>query len=115
MKTNSKQVRNLIDLHILECVTNENGNNYNNIIDAKIRVKNEFTRVANNPYNLKRFPNDQIRFSNYLLGLPFNFHYYNDDIKDFLNSLGINPKNKIYLDDKMQHLYHYLIFKNIFN
>jgi hypothetical protein len=112
-RTNSKQVREQIRKHILECVTDENDNNYNDFNDAKKRLIDEFNRVAGHEYNLKRYPNHQERFSDYLSGIPFNFEYYNYAIKEFLNSLGINPENKEYTDKKSVHLYHYLIFREL--
>lgn len=113
MKTNSKIVKALIDNHILECVTDENGQNYTLLADAKNRLNNEFKRVANYPYNLQKFPNNQDRFSDYMQGIPFNFEYSYYEIGEFLNSLGINPENKSYSDDKKLKLYHYLIFKQL--
>jgi hypothetical protein len=113
MKTNSKIVKELINKHILECVTDENGQRYTLLQDAKNRLNNEFKRVANYPYNLQKFPNNQDRFSDYLLGLPFDFEYSYFGINEFLNSLGINPNNKTYSDDKKLKLYHYLIFKEL--
>ena len=56
----------------------------------------------------------QERFSDYLNNGVFNFHIYFDDIKEFLNGLGINPEFKEYPDEKSLKLYHYLIFREIF-
>ncbi len=110
MKTNSKQVRELVKTHILECVYNYEEANFATIKEAANHLYNEFDRVANHPYNLKRIPIDQDRFSDYLCGLPFHFHYYSGDVMEFLNSLGINPENKVYAEDKSLKLYHYLIY-----
>ena len=113
MKTNSKQVKELIKTHILDCVTDENENTFPTFEGAKNRLLSEFTQTANYPYNLQRFPNDQKRFSDYLCGLPFHFEYTHEGIKDYLNGLGINPTGKEYTNDKSMHMYHYLIFKAI--
>ena len=113
MKTNSKEVRNKIKQHIIDRVYDAECNNYDNIKDASKRLNDEFNRVAGHEYNLKRFPNEQERFSDYLSGLPFNFEYYYDGIKQYLNSLGINPGNKKYSSDKSLKLYHYLIFREM--
>jgi hypothetical protein len=110
MKTNSKQVRDAIKQHILNCVTDGEGNNYNNLKEACNRLKSEFERVANYPLNLSNIPNDQNRFSDYLCSIPFNFEYDNESIQNFLNSLGTNPTGKEYDYDKSMRLYHYLIF-----
>lgn len=40
------------------------------------------------------------------------FLYYLDDVREFLNSLGINPENKVYSNEKMWQLYKHLIATN---
>ena len=114
MKTNSKQVKELIKKHILECITDANENNFETFADAKEYIKKEFDRVANYPNNIKHYPNEQARFSDYLCGLPFNFEYTFFDIAEYLNNLGINPENEEFSSAKSLHLYHYLIYKEIF-
>lgn len=113
MRTNSKQVRDQIKSHIMECVTDENENGFNSFEDAANRLYSEFDRVANYKYNMVRIPNNQDRFSDYLLGLPFAFEYTNEGIETYLNSLGINPGNKKFDSDKSLKLYHYLIFSEV--
>ena len=113
MRTNSKEVRKQIKQHILDCVADIEENSYNNIDDAAKRVAWEFKRVADHPYNLNRFPVNQERFSDYLNGLPFSFHYSFYDIAQYLNGLGINPTNKKYDDNKSTRLYHYLIWREV--
>ena len=110
MKSNSKQVRNEINLHILENVTDYNGNTFTTIQAAANHLNSEFMRVANYPYNLAKFPNNQDRFSDYLFGLPFGFHFSNYDITNYINSLGLNSSAKSYPIEKTIKLYHYLIF-----
>ena len=114
MRTNSKQVRSAMRKHITECVY-INDEPASSFEDAKKGVKTLFEGVANDPYNIKRLPNNQERFSDFLNGLPFHFHYYNEDINDFLNGLGINPQNKTFSNEKSLRLYHYLIFREVFN
>jgi hypothetical protein len=114
MRTNNKQVREAIRKHITECVY-INDEPATKFEDAKKEVKILFEHVANHPYNLKKIPNNQERFSDFLCGLHFNFHFYNEDIKDFLNGLGINPQNKTFSSEKSLYLYHYLIFREVFN
>lgn len=114
MKANNKAVRAQIRAHILENVLNEEGQYFSTFSEAQNYVKQEFNRVANHPYNLHKLPNNQDRFSDYLCSLPFNFHYYFDDIKNYLNSLGINHENKEFSNDKSLKLYHLLIYKEIF-
>ena len=114
MRTNSKEVRAQIKQHILDCVTDYDDDDFEMLEAAREYVKFEFNRVANYEYNLKRIPNDRERFSDYLMGLPFSFHYTNSDIQDYLNSLGINPENKEFDIEKSISLYHNMIYKEIF-
>ena len=110
MRTNSKEVRNAIKNHILECVYDFYGNNFATLKEACNHLYNEFDRVANYENNKKIFPNEQKRFEDYLQGVPFYFHYTNEDIETFLNSLGINKEGKKYEPSKMWNLYAYLIY-----
>jgi hypothetical protein len=110
MRSNSKQVRNAINLHILENVTDYNGNTFATIQEAANHLNSEFNRVANYPYNVAKFPNNQDRFSDYLFGLPFSFHFSNYDIQNYINSLDLNSSGKSYPIEKTIKLYHYLIF-----
>ena len=110
MKTNSKEVRNAIKNHILDCVYDYSENKFANLKDACDHLYNEFDRVANHAYNKKRIPNEQKRFEDYLQGVPFNFYYTDEDIEAFLNSLGINKDGKKYDASKMWNLYAYLIY-----
>ena len=110
MKTNSKEVRNAIKNHILECVYDYSENNFATLKEACNHLYSEFDRVANYDYNKKRIPNEQKRFEDYLQGIPFHFHYYNEDIETFLNSLGINKDCKKYEHSQMWNLYAYLIY-----
>ena len=103
MKTNSKEVRNAIKNHILECVYDYSENNFATLKEACNHLYNEFDRVANHVNNKKRF-------EDYLQGIPFHFYYTNEDIETFLNSLGINKEGKKYEPSKMWNLYAYLIY-----
>jgi len=113
IRTNSNQVRKAIQKHILESVTDGNENEFQFIKDATDYISKEFKRVADYPNNQRKIPNDQERFSDYLMGLPFAFEYYYDDMENFLNGLGINPEGKKYDSVKVQGLYHYLIWKEV--
>ena len=113
MKTNSKQVREQIKQHILDCVYDENENEYQTLEEAKERLLSEFERVTGHEYYLKRYPNNQERFSQYLMGIPFHFEYTNHGIAEYLNGLGINPNGREFDSAKSQHLYHYLIYREL--
>ena len=110
MKTNSKIVREKIRQHILDCVYFPDESYSDNMNDVADYLYSEFCRVANHEYNIRKFPNDQERFSDYLNGIPFNFEYTHFGIKEFLNGLGINPENKEFSDEKSLKIYHYLIY-----
>jgi hypothetical protein len=113
MKTNSKEFKKIIDLHILECVKNYNDNQLETVQKACEWLFLEFNRVANHENNKRRIPNDQDRFSDYLNGLPFDFLFYHEDIKNFLNSTGINPNNKEFKDELSLKRYHYFIYSRM--
>lgn len=113
MKTNNKEVKNAIRAHILESVTDDGGETFPTLEGALLRLKGEFERVANQPANLRRFPNNQERFHDYLMGLPFEFEYETHAIVSFLDSLGINPQGKAFNAEKSARLYTYLIYKEV--
>lgn len=113
VRTNSKEVREKVRQHILDSVYDYEENKFDNFQDASQHLTDEFKRVADHPYNLKRFPNNQKRFQDYLQGIPFNFEFEDYKIEEFLNSLGINPTGKEYSSDQMWHLYSYLIWREV--
>ena len=110
MRTNSKEVRNAIKKHILECVYDYSSNTFPTLKEACNHLYNEFDRVSNCANNIKRIPNEQKRFEDYLQDAYFHFHYTNEDLENFLNSLGINKEGKKYEPSKMWNLYAYLIY-----
>lgn len=110
MKSNTKQVRDLIKEHILECVYDLDSNQFSTYQGAAKHLYSEFDRVANYGLNLQRFPNNQKRFMDYMQGLPFNFLYYSDDISKFIDTLDINPPKKTPNIQATEELYYYLIF-----
>lgn len=113
MTTNTKAVKNAIRLHILEAVTDYNGEVFLTVDEAVHHLKSEFERVANYPVNMRNIPNDKERFHDYLNGLPFAFEHNYHSIVEFLNGLGINPQGKKFDFEKSANLYSYLIFKEI--
>ena len=113
MKSNSKQVRQAIDKHILECVYNHEGEEFKTLKEACNHLNNEFKRVANYSNNLKRFPNTQDRFSDYLQGSTFHFEFEFFKMDEFINGLGINPQGKEFDYDQVQKRYHYLIYSQM--
>ena len=113
MRTNAKEVKNRIKKHILECVLDYNEEQFKTVNEAIEHLTNDFKRVADYPNNMRRIPNNCNRFIDYLQGIPFGFEIEYHKVETFLNSLGINPKNKKYSNDKMFNLYGLLIFREI--
>ena len=113
MRTNSKLVRDAIKLHIIDCVYDFDGNQFGNLVDAAKHLSAEFDKTANFPANVRRYPNTQQRFMDYLQGLPFHFLYSGGGIEEYLAEIGCvaNPK---YSDDlnreKAEVLYYYLVY-----
>ena len=74
--TNSKEYKEKFFEYILECIEIPDANR----ATSKDKIDflfSEFERVANHPYNLKKFPNEQDRLSDYLMNLPFSFEFEN--------------------------------------
>ena len=113
VRTNSKSVKLAMRQHILENVTDGNGDTFPTFEQSRAHLKAEFARVADYPNNLRRFPNHQDRFHDYLMGIPFGFEFENHAIATFLNGLGINPDGKEFDAEKSARLYTYLIYKEI--
>lgn len=113
VRTNSNSVRAAVRAHILEAVTDGNGDPFHTFEKAAEHLKGEFERVADYPNNLRKFPNNQNRFHDYLMGIPFAFEYTNYGISEFLNGLGINPEGKEYDPMKSAQLYASLIYREI--
>lgn len=94
MRTNSKQVKDLIKEHILNQWTLE-------------EIKHDLEAVKNHKYDTNQ----------YILAKRLvesgNFLVYHDDVVEFLNSLGINPENKVFESRKCWELYQHLLATNI--
>tara|TARA_R100001443_G_scaffold91549_1_gene98188 strand:- start:12792 stop:13214 length:423 start_codon:yes stop_codon:yes gene_type:complete len=113
MRTNNKKVRENVRKHILESMHDYNEESFKSFDDAREYLVKEFIRVYNHQYNKNRWPNNQDRFQNYLMGIVFNFKFTDYDIEKFLNGLGINPKEKKYTGEQMWRMYAYLIWREI--
>ena len=113
MKTNSKKVRDAMKQHILECVTGDAGDTFATFEQAAEWLKSEFSRVADHPNNLRKIPNNQERFHDYLMRVPFGFEATNFGIACFLESLEIGETGKEYDAEKSARLYTYLIYKEV--
>ena len=113
LTSNSKEVREKIRQHILDSVYDENEEEFDTFGQASKELAEEFKRVADYSNNLQKIPNNQNRFRDYLLGIPYYFEFENYKLEEFLNGLGINPENKEYDYDQMHKLYSSLIWREI--
>jgi len=112
MNSNRKEVREQVKQHILESVYKDD-EPFKSFDDCAQYIASEFKRVANYPNNIKRVPNQQDRFQDYLQGLPFHFEYmyFNQRkvVSEWLQS--VNPEN--YTDSEVAKRYYYMIYKEI--
>lgn len=94
ISTNSNEVRKAVQNHIM--------NYYENIDDLKSQLNNlNDGRVANSIYQAALY-----------MAQGGCFLIYYTEVKEFLNSLGINPNNKEYSEEKSWELYKHLIAIN---
>ncbi len=93
LKTNTNVIRKKVQDHILECYEN---------VDELIRDLDD----------LKKVNHDSVYHAAAHMVETGTFLYYLDDVKEFLNSLGINANNKEYSDEKSWKLYKHLIAIN---
>ena len=77
LKTNTNKYKQNIKKYIVDCIPEEWGESESEKLNT---LKEEFKRVADHPYNLKRYPNNQERLADYLSGLPINIDFTNYDI-----------------------------------
>ena len=106
VRTNSKAVREAIRTHILESVYNYEGEQFDTLEKACNHMNSEFERVQGHMFGRA---NHQELFHYYLMGLPFDFLFYDEDILNYLNGLGLYD-SKPYDRNRTAELYTYLIY-----
>src|SRR5690554_4416011 len=112
LRTNSKEVREAIRLHLIEIAQND---------DVKVETVNEaINYIVNRFYNEmikhnKHYNNVQDLFIYWISGLSLNTYYMTDDIINYLHSIGLHGKDEQQERQKSADLYHYLIFKEVKN
>jgi hypothetical protein len=111
MRSNSKQVKDLIKLHILERVTDENSQEFTSFENCKKYILQRFKSEYNHPRNKQLYPNTQERFLNYCLGMPFDFTTWYDEMKTILNSWGLFKDSAT--NEQICKLYFYLIYREV--
>lgn len=118
LKSNSKEVRDAIKLHLIEISEND---------DVKVEtVEQAIQYIGDRFYNEmikhnKHYTNNikiisyQKIFVNWLNGLSLNTYYTYPDIINYLHSIGLHGKNEQQEQEKSADLYYYLIFKEVKN
>ena len=101
MKTNSKQVIAKLQEHILESFTPEDFNV--ETPEQALTSQINYMRIGND--------NNYVTAKHLIEGGSFLIYHY--QVKDFLNSLGINPSNKEYTDQASWDLYIHLLAREI--
>ncbi len=112
LRTNSKEVREAIKLHLIEIAQNDS-EECETVNQAINYIVNRFyTEMIK--YN-KHYNNIQDLFTYWLNGLALNTYYYTSDIINYLHSIGLYGKNEQQEQQKAADLYHYLIFNEVKN
>ncbi len=110
LRTNSKEVRDAIKLHLIEISQNdyEEVETVNQAINYIIdRFYNEMIK------HNKHYNNIQDLFTYWLGGLALNTYYMTADIINYLHSIGLYGKDEQQEREKSADLYHYLIFREV--
>ena len=113
MRTNSKEVKKAIQLHLIEIAQNDD-----EAIETTDQAIKYISRGFNswiNRYELKHHKTIQGAFDYWLSGLALHTYYYTEDIINFLHSIGLYGKDKKQEETKASFLYHHLIFKECYN
>ena len=109
-RSNSKEVREAIKLHLIEIAEND---------DVEVTTVEQAK-----DYIVKRFNLEVLRFArknesyqklfiNWLNGLALHTYYYTSDIINYLHSIGLYGKDEEQEQENASDLYHYLIFKEV--
>jgi len=110
LKSNSKEVREAIRLHLIE-ISQDDDVKIETVNQAKSYIINRFYNemIKHNKY----YNNVQDLFTYWLGGLALNTYYYTDDIINYLHGIGLYGKDKKQEREKAADLYHYLIFREV--
>lgn len=92
LRTNSNEVRKQVQNHIKEYYT-------------KKELKEQIDYMSYGNKSIYNLALEMVQGGSFLI--------YHEEVKDFLNSLGINPENKEYDNIKSWDLYSHLIASNI--
>ena len=118
LRTNSKEVREAIKLHLIEISQNDDveiktvDQAINYIVD---RFYNEMIKYNKHYTNNIKVISYQEIFADWLNGLALHTYYTYTDIINYLHSIGLYGKNEAQEQEKSADLYYYLIFKEVKN
>ena len=110
LRSNSKEVRDAIKLHLIEISEND---------DVEVETVNQaINYIIDKFYNEmikhnKQYNNIQDLFIYWLNGLALHTYYYTDDIINYLHGIGLYGKDEKQEQEKSADLYHYLIFREV--
>lgn len=110
LKTNSREVREAIRLHLVEIAQND---------DVKVETVEQAIKYISDRFITEMLNNNSARtniqdlFVYWLSGLSLHTYYMTDDIIKYLNSIGLYGKNEKQEREKAADLYHYLIFREV--
>ena len=117
-RSNSKEVREAIKLHLIEI--SENDDVEVETVDQAIqyigdRFYDEVIKYNKHYTNNIKVISYQELFVNWLNGLSLHTYYTYPDIINYLNSIGLYGKDEKQEREKSADLYYYLIFKEVKN
>ena len=112
LRTNSKEVREAIRLHLVEISQND---------DVAVETVEQAINYIVDRFIIEALKYDksnksiQELFIYWLSGLALHTYYYTDDIINYLHSIGLYGKDEEQEQEKSVNLYYYLIFKEVKN
>lgn len=112
LRSNSKEIRKAIRLHLVEIAQND---------DVKVETVDQAVKYISDRFIIEvlKFDNSgksiQELFIYWLNGLALHTYYYTSDIINYLHSIGLYGKDEEQEQAKAADLYHYLIFKEVKN
>lgn len=110
LRSNSKEVREAIKMHLIEISQND---------DVKVETVEQAKNYISDRFYIEMLKHDkrnksiQELFTYWISGLSLNTYYMTDDIIKYLHSIGLYGKDEKQEQEKSADLYHYLIFKEV--
>lgn len=88
VKTNSKAFKTAFNEHVISAVYAQDDVQSMDLAGALAYTVDRFNNEFGGEYEKKRWPNTQERFGEWLAGGAIGTFMWDDDIREFLNSLG---------------------------